>query len=316
MPKNMQITPTLPILLLDTPGAQLSALLGLRDILAMPPRLAPDCAPLDLQICAPGDLPDDPVAAFVFAPSTEGARPSAGDPVLAWAARQHANGALACSVCAGAFWLAEAGVLAGRAATTHWALEEDFRQAHPDVHLAPEHILVDDGDVVTAGGLMAWTDLGLHLAGRWYGADMVNRLARHLLIDPAGREQRAYSTFRPPRQHGDSAVLEVQRHMDRHYGETLTVPKLARIAALSERSFVRRFTAATALPPASYLQALRIEKARGALERTAASVAQIAWDCGYRDTAAFARAFKSVTGLTPGAYRARFRPKSSSSPRE
>ena len=310
MPKIMQFTPNRPIVLLDTPGAQMSALLGLRDILVLATRLDVGGSPLDLQIHRPDALPDDQVAAFVFAPSIEGARPTPGDPVLAWAARQHAGGALACSVCAGAFWLAEAGLLHGRPATTHWGLEDSFRRAYPEVHLAPEHILVDDGDVITAGGLMAWTDLGLHLVGRWFGAEQVSRLARHLLIDPAGREQRAYSTFHPPRQHRDSAVLAAQRHMDRHYGEALSVPLLAQIACLSERSFVRRFTAATQLPPATYLQALRIEKARGALERSQTGIAQIAWECGYRDTAAFARAFKSVTGLTPGTYRARFRPKS------
>ena len=149
--------------------------------------------------------------------------------------------------------------------------------------------------------------LGLHLTGRWYGAEMVSRLARHLLVDPGGREQRAYSTFAPPRQHGDAAVLLAQRHMDQQFGTALTVPVLATVAGLSERSFVRRFTAATGTPPASYLQALRVEKARGALERSQASIAQIAWDVGYRDVPAFARAFRSITGLTPGAYRSRFR---------
>lgn len=307
MPNTMQNTPNLPIILLDAPGAQRAALWGLQDLFALVPRLDPTCTPLDVRILAPDALPQAPVAAFVFAPSIEGTRPVPDHPLIAWAVQQHAQGALACSVCAGAFWLGQAGLLSQRPATTHWALEEEFRQSFPDVRLAPEHILVDDHDVITAGGLMAWTDLGLHLTGRWYGAEMVSRLARHLLVDPGGREQRAYSTFAPPRQHGDAAVLLAQRHMDQQFGTALTVPVLATVAGLSERSFVRRFTAATGTPPASYLQALRVEKARGALERSQASIAQIAWDVGYRDVPAFARAFKSITGLTPGAYRSRFR---------
>ncbi len=307
MPIYMQSTPNNPVVLIDAPGAQRAALWGLADLFALIPRLSPSSRALDLQICAWDALPSKPVAAFVFVPSIEDTRPAPDHPLVDWAAQQHAQGALACSVCAGAFWLGQARLLDHRPATTHWALEAEFRQAFPDVRLALEHILVDDHDVITAGGLMAWTDLGLHLTGRWYGAEMVTRLARHLLIDPSGREQRAYSSFAPPRHHGDMPVLTAQRHMDRHYGMPLTVPTLAAVANLSERSFVRNFTAATGLPPATYLQALRVEKARGALERGQDSIAQIAWDVGYRDVPAFARAFKSVTGLTPGAYRERFR---------
>jgi len=95
--------------------------------------------------------------------------------------------------------------------------------------------------------------------------------------------------------------------MDSDYAEHLSVATLATQAGLSERSLLRRFQAATGLTPAAYLQRLRVEKARGALERSADSTAEVAWAVGYRDASAFSRAFKGCTGLTPGAYRARFR---------
>jgi len=312
MTNDMQIPPNPPIrlALVDYPGVQRSALEGMADMFALLPRLtgAEGTSPLvDLVIIEAENLPDRPIDALVFPPSLEPPQAHADHPLVRWARDRHAEGALACSVCAGAFWLGQAGLLEGRPATTHWALEAGFRAAFPGVALHPEHILIDDIDVITAGGLMAWLDLGLHLVGLWFGADLATRLARHLLVDPAGREQRHYAGFRPSRSHGDAAILRAQRRMDADYPEPLTVTDLASHAGLSERSFLRRFQRATGLSPAAYLQRLRVEKARGALERGGDSTAGIAWAVGYRDPSAFSRAFKAVTGLSPGAYRDRFR---------
>lgn len=312
MTNEMQKPPNIPIrlALVAYPGAQRAALAGLADLFALLPRLARGAEALpkvEVLTVAEDNLPASLVDAFVFPPSLEPTQACPDHPLAGWARAQHAAGALACSVCAGAFWLGHAGLLDNRPATTHWALEPAFRAAFPRADLQPEHILVDDLDVVTAGGLMAWLDLGLHLTGLWFGPDMVSRLARHLLVDPAGREQRHYSGFRPPRGHGDAAVLRAQRRMDTGFAEALSVPALAEHAGLSERTFLRRFQAATGMTPAAYLQRLRVEKARGALERGAGNTAEIAWSVGYQDASAFSRAFKSGTGLSPGAYRARFR---------
>ncbi|WP_245514053.1 GlxA family transcriptional regulator [Antarcticimicrobium luteum] len=308
----MQKPPNSPIrlALVAYPGAQRSAVEGLADLFALLPRLSRGeeaIQRLETRTVTETDRPAGSVDAFVFPPSLESTQARPDHPLAHWARAQHGAGALACSVCAGAFWLGHAGLLDRRPATTHWALEPAFRAAFPQVELQPDHILVDDLDIVTAGGLMAWLDLGLHLTGLWFGPDMVSRLARHLLVDPAGREQRHYSGFRPARGHGDAAVLRAQRRIETGFADPLSVADLATHAGLSERTFLRRFQAATGLGPAAYLQRLRVEKARGALERSGGTTAEIAWSVGYRDPSAFARAFKSGTGLTPGAYRARFR---------
>ncbi len=308
MTKIMQKMPYIRLAIVDFPGAQQSALLGLADLFALLPRLADGPVPtLSATIVSPDALPARVFDAILLPPSIQGTFPAPDDPLLAWIRGQHDRGAMACSVCAGAFWLAEAGLLSGRPATTHWALEDRFRATYPDVDLRPDHILINDLDVVTAGGLMAWPDLGLFLTGHWCGPDMVSRLARHLLIDPAGREQRHYATFRPNRTHGDAAVLRSQRRMDRDHAAALPLRDLAETSGLSLRTFQRRFHTATGLAPASYLKALRIEKARGRLERSSENIATVAWSVGYHDSAAFARAFREITGLTPGAYRKRFR---------
>lgn len=295
------------ILIADYPGAQMASLYGLADLFALIPRLDPTILGPRVQIAAPEALPSAPATAVIFPASLDGSRGNPAHPMTGWLCQQHTRGAIACSVCAGAFWLGHAGLLAGRPVTTHWALEQDFRARFPEANLQAEHILIDDHDVITAGGLMAWVDLGLHLTGLWYGGEMVSQLARHLLVDPAGREQRNYSSFRPRRDHGDAAILTAQRYMDQKFSDVLTVADLSAHAGVALRSFNRRFQKATGHSPAAYLQALRVEKARGTLERGSSSVAQVAWAVGYRDIPAFGRAFRSVTGLTPGAYRARFR---------
>jgi len=98
----------------------------------------------------------------------------------------------------------------------------------------------------------------------------------------------------------------VQRHMEQHVPDTMQTEHLATLAGMSLRTFMRRFQTATGYPPASYLQNLRVEKARAALERSGESVSEIAWSVGYQDLSAFSRVFKSRTGLSPGAYRRRF----------
>lgn len=309
MTKTMQKMPKRQIALIDYPGAQQSALLGLADLFRQIPRLeGMNDINIQTPVLSQSDLPSDiQFDAFVFPPSLDQGFPGPHDPRLNWARNQHAGGALACSVCVGAFWLAEAGLLNGRPATTHWALQNAFRTAYPTVDLRPDHILIDDLDVVTAGGLMAWLDLGLYLTGALFGPEAVSALSRQLLVDPAGREQRHYSSFRPNRHHGDAAILRGQRLMEQSFASPLPLSSLAAHAGLSLRSFQRRFQTATGLPPTSYLQALRVEKARGFLERSSDSIAQISWAVGYRDSAAFTRVFNAITGLTPGAYRNRFR---------
>jgi transcriptional regulator GlxA family with amidase domain len=303
----MQKMPIPSVALVHYPGVQRAALLGLEDLFAMIPLVRPGTAAPSVETVTPEHLPAKSFTALIFPPSLQETQARPDHPLVHWAQRRHAAGALACSVCSGAFWLGHAGLLDSRPATTHWQLEGSFRSAFPKADLQPEHILIDTGSVITAGGLMAWTDLGLHLADLWYGGGMVSALARSLLIDPAGREQRHYAGFRPALSHGDASILKTQRMMEERLAEDLPVEAMAAHAGLALRSFIRRFQSATGHSPAAYLQSLRMERARGLLESTAQPVSAIAWAVGYRDVPAFSRAFKSRTGLTPGACRDRFR---------
>ncbi|WP_395677259.1 GlxA family transcriptional regulator [Inquilinus sp.] len=227
-------------------------------------------------------------------------------PFTPWLAGCHARGTLLAAVCGGAFLLAETGLLSGRPATTHWAYAEAFRDRFPDVRLAIGRMVVDDGDIVTGGGLMAWTDLGLRLAARIFGPEVAAEAARFLLIDSAGREQRHYGGFVPRLGHGDEAILKVQHWLQATGARVVTIAEMARRAGLGERTFLRRYKAATGMRPTEYAQHLRVEVARDLLRSTRRPVDQIAWTVGYEDAAAFRRLFHRLVGLSPGDYRRRF----------
>ena len=244
--------------------------------------------------------------AIILPPNRSGARGVEDVELHGWIRYQHGAGALTASVCAGLFWLGHAGLLASRPVTTHWGLEEEVRSTFPEADLQPEHLLIDDNDIVTAGGMMAWIDLGLFFVERWQGVDVLTATARHLLVDPGKREQRNYRSFRPNLHHGDETILALQLWMEGHVQEDLSTDALSARARLSGRTFLRRFKAATGTSPNAYVQALRVEKARGLLERTRDPVSAVSWAVGYQDVSAFGRVFRSVTGLSAVDYRQRF----------
>lgn len=223
-----------------------------------------------------------------------------------WMKDQHRSGTTLCSVCAGAFVLAETGLIDGRRATTHWAFAQQLAQRFPKVHLADENMVVDEGDIMTAGGILAWADLGLTLVGRLLGPATMLATARFLLIEPPRQSQRPFAQFIPRLDHGDDAIRQCQHRIHAEAASLQGVTGLAAAAGMTARTFLRRFSAATGLTPVEYLQQVRIAKAREALERTLTPVDRIAWDVGYSDPAAFRKLFQKLTGLPPAAYRQQF----------
>lgn len=309
------MTTPLTVAILDYPGAQAAAVHGLFDLLSTANRLAAgmdETSPsLDVQILSAdgrrSPLLKAGLSALILPPSLSSDRPTLQDAELeAWIITRHAEGTLLCSVCAGAFLLAETGLLDGRPATTHWGLKDAFTARFPNVLLDTDRLVIDDGDILTAGGLMAWVDLGLKLIHRLLGTAALLATARHFLVDPGGREQRFYTIFAPCLAHGDKAILRVQHWLQKHGGTTVTVTEMSHRAHLSERTFLRRFQKATGLTPTDYLQHLRVSKARDLLEQSDRSLDEIAWAVCYRDTGAFRKVFGRIMGLTPGEYRRRF----------
>jgi transcriptional regulator GlxA family with amidase domain len=223
-----------------------------------------------------------------------------------WLRSRHAQGASLGSICKGAFLLGETGLMAGRTVTTHWSYEEQFLSRFPGAKIDVDRLIVDDGDIITAGGVMAWIDLSLKLVDRFLGPTIMVETARAFLVDPPGREQSYYSAFAPKLNHGDAAILKVQHWLQATEGKETNLAVLAARAGLEQRTFVRRFQKATGLTTSAYIQRLRVGKARELLQFTKSPVERIAWDVGYTDPSAFRRVFGKIIGLTPREYRQRF----------
>lgn len=226
--------------------------------------------------------------------------------LLRWLKQQHNNGAIICSVCAGAFVLAETGLLKGRKVTTHWALAEEFSKRFPDVNVDSNKLLINDMDIIAAGGLMSWVDLGLELVAQFTNSQIMRQLGKFLIVDTSPREQRYYQTFTPKLDHGDEAIVKVQHALQCGFDKTIVIKHLAEISHLTERTFLRRFVKATGYKPTQYLQHLRVQKACELIESNAGSFEKIATEVGYEDISAFRKTFIKITGQTPKEFKRRF----------
>lgn len=304
------------IAILDYPGAFQTAVHGIREMFWLAGRLRDKTGSGETIRCeaippppdASGELANAPWTTLVVPPGLTAEyclRPAPG--TLEWLRKVHASGTVICSVCAGTFLLAEAGLLDGRSATTHWGLAREFRARFPRVRLLDAEILVDLGDVVTAGGLMSWMDLGLELAARFLSPAAMRELGKHLVVDTAKREQRFYRVFTPPFDHGDADVVRIQHRLHADLETKRSVARLAEEAGMCPRTLLRRFTRATGFTPIRYLQQLRIRNGRELLETTDDTVDSIARRSGYEEVGAFRKTFVDLIGLTPKAFRQRFR---------
>ena len=223
-----------------------------------------------------------------------------------WLRSQHKEGSRVCSICAGAFVLAESGLLQGRRVTTHWAFAKHLAESYQDIEVADRNLVLDDGDVISAGGILAWTDLGLTLVERLFGRSTMLSTARFLVIQPPRATQLPFTEFIPDFDHGDEAILRVQHHIHADLTASLNLDDLSDLAHLGKRTFLRRFAKATSLKPTEYIQQARVAKARGLLELTNRPLDQVAWEVGYKDPSAFSKIFQRISGISASEYRHQF----------
>ena len=314
---------SLDIGLLLYPGAQRAALHGLADLFLVANRVANELGAVELppvrvsfwQIDEAGQLQPGPEGApaspaelrvLIIPPSLESA-PQAQllERHRAALCQLHGRGTVLASVCIGVFFVAASGLLDGRPACTHWNYVHALSQRFPKVRVEAQQPLLDDGDIVTSAGLMAWTGLGLRLLERFMGATVARETARYLAVDPVAAPLPG-AVFNPRLDHGDEAVLKVQHWLQGSGGQDADLPGMAAYAGLEARTFLRRFRAATGLRPTEYCQQVRVGRACRLLEFTRRTVEQIAWGVGYQDPGAFRKVFQRITGLTPSDYRRRF----------
>jgi transcriptional regulator GlxA family with amidase domain len=224
-----------------------------------------------------------------------------------WVKRAAGRSRRVASVCTGAFVLAEAGLLDGCHATTHWSQCARLAERYPQIVVDPDPIFVRDGKVSTSAGVTAGMDLALGLIEEDHGPDVALKTARSLVLfvrRPGGQSQfSAQLTAAPARR---EPLRDVQAHIAEHPAADLSVPSLAARAHMSERNFARAFRAETGMTPAAYVEAARVERARRELETTDLPVQAVAARCGFGTVETMRRAFARRLGVNPAAYRDRF----------
>jgi transcriptional regulator GlxA family with amidase domain len=211
------------------------------------------------------------------------------------------------SVCTGAFLLAECGLLDGKHAATHWNFCDALATLYPHVIVEPDPIFVRDGNVWTSAGVTSGIDLALALVADDHGTAAAMTVARHLVVYVRRSGGQAQFSVPLAAQSVDSEPLrDLLAWIGEHLDADLTVAVLARRVHLSERQFIRVFTAQVRLSPARYVETLRLEAARRLLETTICSVEQVARACGYRTPETMHRAFRRRLGTTPLNHRRHF----------
>lgn len=226
--------------------------------------------------------------------------------LIEWTRAIHQRGAMLYAACTGSLVLAAAGLLDGKTATTHWMAEPAARQLFPRVKWQTDHMLVEEGRIVSSGGAGGSQGLGLALAEKCMGSVVATAMARLMVTDPRNESQGAYRQWALESQHSDTRINELQRWIAENYRRPLALEDMAAQAGMTVRTLIRHFNRSLGMTPAQYLQRIRVEAAMDALQWTQNPVKQIAWDAGYEDVNSFQRLFKRQTGLAMVDYRRKF----------
>ena len=244
----------------------------------------------------------------LIVPGGPGSRDAARDrPTVSWVNAAAARSRRVCSVCTGAFVLAEAGLLDGHNATTHWASCDRLAERYPDVTVERDPIFVRDGSIYTSAGVTAGMDLALALVEEDLGRKAALEVARWLVLfvkRPGGQSQ--FSTQLAAQVADREPLRDLQEWIAGNLDGDLSVPALADRAHMSERNFARAFRRELGLTPAAYVEVARVEAARIALESTGTSVDVVARQAGFGTVETMRRAFHRRLGVGPAEYRARF----------
>ncbi len=262
-----------------------------------------------LRVLADHSWASAPVIDVLVVPGGSGTSVLLGDDeVRAWLRSIHERARLTTSVCTGAFLLAEAGLLDGKVATTHWLHAAELARRYPRVKVDPKVLYIDAGDVLTSAGTSAGIDLCLHVVRQDHGAEVANAVARRMVVPPHRDGGQAQFVDAPVPGvgpgHGLAATLEwAVAHLD----EELSVERLARQARMSPRTFARRFRSETGTTPLQWIVAQRVIAAQRLLETTDLSIDRVAGAVGFGSAVTLRQHFARALGTAPTAYRQTFR---------
>jgi len=216
---------------------------------------------------------------------------------------QAATGTRICSVGTGSFLLAEAGLLSGRPATTHWHYFEHFIRRYPEVELKTRHLITQSENIYCVGSVNSIADLMVHITEEWFGSRIARAIENQFSPEIRQAFRAAAYQKEVDSSHHDEAVVEAQQWLQDHLPSPLSMGQLAAHLRLSPRTLNRRFKQATGISPQAYLQRLRIASAKDLLRQSNLSIGEIAWQLGLQDASYFSQLFRQHSGISPLRYR-------------
>ncbi|MQA87148.1 MAG: helix-turn-helix domain-containing protein [Streptosporangiales bacterium] len=240
---------------------------------------------------------------ILVAPITDFVDAPAPSPIISELRTAHARGLRIASLCVGAFVLAEAGLLDHQAATTHWRFTDRLARRYPNIHVRPNVLYVDNGQVLTSAGALAALDLCLHLVGRDHGIDAAAQLARRIVVTPRRAGDQAQFVENPIPQAHDHDLAKQLRWAIEHLHEPIGVDALAAHAKLSSRTLARRFAQQLGVSPGQWLRIQRIDRARHLLEVTDQPLDAVAANSGLGSSINLRKIFREQFDMTPAEYR-------------
>ncbi|MCY9826084.1 GlxA family transcriptional regulator [Vibrio chagasii] len=311
------VTKSVKVEIIDYPGSLQSAVFGVKEFLQMANSLDSESETVqfqaeikpysDLSFSSANSNEESKADIILLPPNLDGCYYLERDDRLTdYLIDSHQKGSILCSACAGVFILAQTGLLEGRTVTTHWQAQQLFSELHTGIKVDIDKILIDDDDIITAGGLMSWMDLALFILTKYTTPTNTRNLGKYLVLDTGLREQRYYQSFVPNYAHGNNKIVSVQRFIQKNHHLPLTLDQLAEEAFMTRRTFIRQFTKATTLTPINYIQHVRVQSACELLESSHKPVEQISYLVGYEDVNSFRKVFMKIIGLTPSRFRSRF----------
>jgi transcriptional regulator GlxA family with amidase domain len=226
--------------------------------------------------------------------------------LIEWIEQQYKNGAEIASICTGAFLLATSGLLDGKTCSTHWAAADTFRTLFPKVDLQADRLITDENGIYTNGGAYSFLNLVIYLVEKYFDRQTAIYCSKVFQIEMDRQSQSAFTIFTGQKQHGDEMVKEAQAYIETNMQEKISVEHLSARFAVGRRNFDRRFIKATGNTPVEYLQRVKIESAKKALETSRKTINEVMYDVGYSDVKAFREVFRKVTGMSPLEYRRRY----------
>lgn len=223
-----------------------------------------------------------------------------------WIKDRYESGAQVASLCVGSYFLAEAGLLDGREATSHWAVLNEMQKRYPAIRIKSDRVITDQDGLYTSGGAFSSLKLIVYLIEKNCGREIALWTSKMFAIEMDRGNQGYFAMFIGQHQHADEPILMAQSHLEKYFEDDLSMKDLCRLVNMGNRNFIRRFKAATGNTPFEYLQRVRVESAKKSIEQNEKPLETIINNVGYHDLKAFRMVFKRITGLSPQEYKRKY----------